>query len=335
MIQKLIAHQIVKEPHRRVSSLVKRDEALPVSSELSEALFSELQRSFRSHNPAVGRFREADGAESPFRQGLNQYQDSSNRLEDDFVETTSRSMDLLQAEMNKQSLATGGYVVFAEYEANGHTFLHVSLLSTKAQPTFDEELNLVAAITPNLTNLRHAARINLNGVRDNTDGVVQFISRRGVADYFVEFLGCEEVAKPDAQGRILHSVLGAWANEQEFDDEQRSDLMSRAYDYWQDCRKSRKPMTLTTLSNWLAPESPETLRARLTAEGQHLAGEFPPPPPSVMKRFVRFAYHGGGIRIEFDRNQWSNRIDVSEADRTMTIRDIPDELLTQFKAENE
>jgi len=337
MIKKLIAHQLVKDAHSNVSTLVKRDDVLPIDSELSNSLFEQLQQSFRNHSPIVGKFRSTGDTSPAYQQVLIEYLAETTNGDEHFISMSSRGMDLLKVEIEKQSLATGGYIIFCEYETNGNTYLLVSLLSTKAQPTFDEHLNLVAAITPNLTDLRHAARIKLGSVSSNSEGVVQFISRRtsGVSDYFRDFLGCEEITRPDVQAGILYTVLTNWAKEQNYSEEQRSNMMTQAYSHWQKCRKEKRPMTLAALANVLVPSEPSELLTHLTKEGQNLAGEFPAPSPSSMKRFVRFSYDGRSIKLEFDRNVWGNQIQISESERTLTIRDAPEELLEMLRAEDE
>ena len=94
-------------------------------------------------------------------------------------------------------------------------------------------------------------------------------------------------------------------------------------------------MTLAALANVLVPSEPSELLTHLTKEGQNLAGEFPAPSPSSMKRFVRFSYDGRSIKLEFDRNVWGNQIQISESERTLTIRDAPEELLEMLRAEDE
>src|SRR6266481_5987227 len=136
-------------------------------------------------------------------------------------------MEVLKDEMSRQQLATGGYVVFAEYDATMTPFLLTAILSTQAQPSFDENLNLVANTTLDLDHLRHGARCRLEAVGENRDGVVHFISYRtaGVSEYFLDFIGCEAVTRPDVQAARLYSALNAWAAEHEIDEEQKWDMM--------------------------------------------------------------------------------------------------------------
>jgi nucleoid-associated protein YejK len=91
-------------------------------------------------------------------------------------------------------------------------------------------------------------------------------------------------------------------------------------------------MTLTEVAE-AAPEKdrPKVL-THLTSEEHELAGIFYPPPPAVMKQFVRFAFSGSGLRLEFDLNPWANRVEVDDQN-TLTIVGVPPELVEQLREE--
>jgi nucleoid-associated protein len=327
MLRRLIAHEIIKEQHTNIARLHLRDDVLPVGSDLSASLLEQLRESFVRRNPISGRFRTTGGTQPRFQQLLLRYLTSAN--DRNFIDFTREAMQVLRDEMSRQQLATGGYVIFAEYDANNTPFLLTAILSTLAQPTFDENLNLIASTTLDLDHLRHGARTRLEAVQENHDGVVHFISYRtaGVSEYFLDFIGCEAVARPEVQANILYSAINSWAQEREMAEDQKLDLLARAHTHWEDCRREQRPMTLTGLANAMSPEDPQPLLAHLGQDDLGLAGDFSPPPPSSMRRFVRFSFNANGLKIEFDRNQWENRISINHQRRTLTIRNIPDTLI--------
>jgi nucleoid-associated protein len=328
MLNKLIAHRINKEQHKNEADLYLRPKILPTVSKLASDLLVQLREAFQKRNPIAGAFESTGGTQSRFQQLVLGYLDRQG--EGAFIELTKLATQLLCDEMKRESLASGGAVVFAEYTSGTDPFILIALLSTTAKPRFDDSMNLVAAKMPDLDHLRHGVRVRLNAVRDNSDGVVQFISQRveGVSDYFVDFIGCEAIIRPEAQGRHLPTALGAWAASNELSDTQRNELMAKAHGQWKECRQAGTQMTLTALANVLNPNDPDLLLQFLGNEEHQLAGEFSPPPPSIMKRFIRFAFNAEGLKLEFDRNQWENRVEVDAARRTLTIRDVPHELIT-------
>jgi nucleoid-associated protein len=236
----------------------------------------------------------------------------------------------LVATLGREPAATGGYLVFAEHDHAGENFLLVVLLSTRARPSFDENINLVSTVSLDTDHLRHAGRIRYEGVEPNDDGVVHYVSKSSEGIYFRDFLGCEAVTDSSVQGNYLHSALRQWAEDQEMTAAQRESMMQRTYTYWHECRKEDRPITLTAIANALQPDDPAPLLAHLGAESTGLAGEFPPPRPSVMRRFVKFTFDHAGLKIEFHLTDWLDRVGVTGD--TVTIQQAPPELVEQINA---
>ncbi len=333
MLRRLIAHQVIKKAHKTKVDLQLRDTALPVKSDVADDLFEQLRDSFQRRNPVAGAFLTVGNTQPRFQQILGRYVATDS--EKAFVEFTKDAMTILGEEIANQQAATGGYVVFAEYLADGTTFLFAALLGTTAKPNFDKKLNLIASPGLDLDHLRHGARVRFDKVEDNETGVVLFISQQssGASDYFVKFIGCEEITSPEEQGRNLYSALDSWAVKNDFSPERRGKLLQDAYTYWQGCHKNRSAMTLTAIANALNPQDSNALLSHLGAEGNLLAGEFPAPPPSVMKRFVKFAFNKSGLKLEFDRNTWLNKVIVNKTAKTLTISEVPDELIEALVGE--
>jgi nucleoid-associated protein len=328
MLTRLIAHRIGKKAHESKSSVRLRDKVLPTDSTVASDLFEQLRDSFQRKNPVAGTFLTTGDTKPRFQQILERYIGADD--EPGFVSFTAEAMRILRDEIVTQQAATGGYVIFAEYQADNTKFLFAALLGTTAKPSFDKDLNLIESPSLDLDHLRHGARVRFDKVGANDNGVVLFISQKssGASDYFVNFIGCEEITTPDQQGRILYTALNSWASTQDFNDDQRGQLLQNAYSFWRDCRDNNRAMTLTGIANALNPQDSTALLRYLGAESNQLAGEFPAPPPSVMKRFVKFTFNKAGLRLEFDRNSWANEVRVNPKAKTLTIMNVPDELIT-------
>lgn len=326
---RLIAHFIQKEgAHGAKAAVHPRSSLLPVSAE-AENLVEQIRQAVAKGNPLSGRFTDPAGEKPPLQQRLLRYLRTANDPE--FLSLTLDAVNLLAGEIAKEPFATGGYAVFAEYDHAGEDFILVALVSTRRRVTFDEDINLVTAITLDLEHLRHAGRIRNSGVAGNQDGVIHFVAKASEGLYFKSFLGCEPIIDPSVQGNYLHTALRGWANTEGLDGSAREAVMQKTFTYWSECRKAGKPMTLTALANILAPDAPEALLQHLAKEDTKLAGEFSAPPPSVMRRFVKFAFDQGGLKIEFDRNQWLDNLSVNG--NTVTIKHAPAELVERLTEE--
>lgn len=109
--------------------------------------------------------------------------------------------------------------------------------------------------------------------------------------------------------------------------------MQSVYAYWQDCRRNGRAMTLNAIANAANPHDSAALSRHLGTEVNQLAGEFSPPPPNVMKRFIKFAFNKAGLKLEFDRNAWQNNVKINPKSKTVTITNVPDELITALAEE--
>ena len=330
MPNRLIAHHIGKTQHSDKTILTLRPSLIPSSPDLDN-LIQSLREAITRRNPSAGKFTTPAGVQPPFQRRVLRYLGNATNAQ--FVAFSHDAATLLEQKMKAEPLATGGYVVFAEHEHNGDAYILVVLLSTRAQPSFDSNLNLVSATTLDLDHLRHAARIREVAVAGNDDGVIHFVSKRseGPSDYFNNFLGCEAVTDPSVQGRKLYTVLDRWAVENDMNGEAREEMLQKTYSYWQDCRRQGKPIVITGLANYLSPEAPEAILSHLGNEANGLAGEFSPPSASVMRQFVKFAFSKEGLKLEFDRNTWINNIGFNGT--TVTIKHAPADLIDMIRAE--
>lgn len=328
---RLIAHRIEKKQHSKETNSLLRAELLPSSDDLASKFMDALRTAVNHRNPVAARFERVAHAKPAFEQRLTAYLKKTGDA--DFIAFSRDATTLLERRMKTEPLATGGYVVFAEYSQDKDTFLLVAVLSTKAEPSFDEDLNLISAVTLDFEHLRYAGRVRFGGVEHNEDGVVHFVSRRmeGLSDYFREFLGCEPVTDSSAQGRNLFTALSKFAEGEELSSDAKEAMMQQTYSYWQECRKADRPMTITGIANSLRPDDPTKILKHLTHESWGLAGEFAPPPTGVMKQFKKFTFARAGLKLEFDRNEWLGNITVKE--RSVTIRNAPEELIEKLKEE--
>ncbi len=328
MSSRLIVHQIVKDRGSETTDLHLRASLLTSTTADAGALIDRLRLAITRGNPHAGRFTSPAGAQPPLQQRLLRYM--RKQTDNEFVSFSRNAAGHLRNEMAKSGWATGGYIVFAEHKHGEETFLLVVLLSTHAQPSFDADLNLVSATTLDFAHMRHAARLRYSGVEQNEDSVVHFVSRneKGVSDYFQDFLGCEELTDSSQQGRFLQSALRYMARDKGMNKET---VMQQTYTYWKGCREAGKSMTVTALANLLAPDDPDPILEYLGDPKWGLAGEFSPPIPSIMKNFLKFAFDGKGLKIEFDRDDWLGNIRCT--DTTVTIRNAPASLIEQIQNE--
>lgn len=234
MSLRLIAHRIHKIQHSRIATATLRPTLLSAASEITGDFMQALRTALTHKNPAAGRFARIAGTVPPLEQRLLHYMGELNDAA--FVAFSHEATELLAAKMQNEPLATGGYLVFAEYSHDGASMMLIAMLSTKAQPSFDADLNLVSSVMLDFEHLRYAGRIKQALVAANDDGVIHFVSRRPeeVSDYFRDFLGCEPLTDSTSQGHQLYAALAKFAAHENHNRGQKEELLQRTHAYWKE-----------------------------------------------------------------------------------------------------
>ena len=71
---------------------------------------------------------------------------------------------------------------------------------------------------------------------------------RKVADFFLDFLGCEEGIDPKQQSQVMLSAVEDYLSEQQFDKSEKDDLRKQVFDYCNDCVTTGEDANVSELS---------------------------------------------------------------------------------------
>lgn len=330
MASRLIAHLIRKRQYDTTTTQVTRT-ALIQSTEASDSLLGDLRASFNRNSRQGAKFRVEGDEMAGMQEHLVNYFDSEKPEDEAFIEFTHDATRKLAGLMSDAPLSVGGYLVFAEYERAEEQYLLIVLLSSKARAQFDDQINLKEVATLDVDHIRHAARFKYSGVRENLPGTVQFVAKASEGNFFKDFIDCNPLTESRIQASLLKTALSTWATAENLNDNAKEELMKGTYGYWNGCRRSGTNMSLLGLANSIYPNDPGRFIQHLSDEGADLDGEFAPPAQKDMKQFRKFAFEGGGLKIEFDRSLWKEKFRVQGTN--LLIRNAPEDLLRQLEEE--
>lgn len=322
MSYRLVAHLIDKKQHTSTATLVPRESLIEPSAQAA-SLIEELRSAMRRHSPQGAKFMQPAGMKAPLQARLVDYRNAPS--DDAFLAMSLTSARKLMAEMEDESATVGGYLVFAEFSHSEEDYLIVMLLSTKARARFDLRLELSAVTTLDVDHVRHAARFRYSGVASNEAGTAQFVARSSDGAFFRKFIDCDPISDTTVQANNLRSALAGWCDENKLGEDGREELYKKTYSYWKDCKNNGTNMTLSGIANQLEPNDPDKLLKFLSDEKLNLSGEFPVPTAKAMRQFQRFSFSGKGLKLEFDRRKWGEKIAITNGN--ITIKKAPPELI--------
>ena len=329
-IRHAIIHLIDKMPDGQPATLQARDTELDASQAIGD-LLADLNDSY-NHKPnkVWGLFHEESGA-YPFSGWLAAYLDDKQ----DFVAFSREAVEHLKGLMESSSLATGGHVLFAQYQQGMTDYLMIAILNHGEGVTVTEHLEVAPACHLDLGQLHLAARINLSEWRTNKQSR-QYISylpgkgSRKMTGYFGDFIGCQEGVDAKGETRTLLKAFSDYVESEDLPEDAARERTDTLVDYASSQARRGEPMALDALSELLDDEAPRAFYDFVQGQDYGLSPEIPAD-KRTLNQFRRFTGRAEGLSISFEAHLLGSRIKFDEARDVLEITEVPTQLRDQLR----
>lgn len=302
---------------------------LPVTP-IMQKLIDDLHELYsRRGSKTHGRF-STDEDDYPTQQFLRDYIDGG----EPFGPMTERMMKTLETQARRKPNAGGGHVFFAHFEGDRGEFLLIAILNDKLGAQLTAKLDVAEVKHLDMEGFRFAGRISISGWRADEHRYIGFLRGRGdVAEYFQEFLGCDATVQDKKDTRDLVEAIKTYADGKDMDLTRREAFLKRARDICSRSARERSVLNFESLANELVPEEPEGLMAVLADPDRGLSEGFVPN-LRVLGGLVTFQARTQNWSLEFDRKALvQGEIEYDPDERSLTIKDVPPELVERLQAE--
>lgn len=219
-LSKAVIHEIIKEQHNEIESPRTAPQTLDTSYEPVLKLVTEVVRLYGKRNNAAhyGTFRN-DGREGRFPENFASYRAATAITDEQFLSLTVVATEELHALAKRQPLATGGYLLFADYQSMGVRFFLIAMIKQTDGLRLSKDLVPEELMQLDLKRLHQAARINFEKLLGHDQAgaderphmtYLSFVSpsaSKATAGYFVEGLGCKPGTASVAATKSVISVV--------------------------------------------------------------------------------------------------------------------------------
>lgn len=304
-IDNAIVHKLVKEKHGK-ATVVERSAALAVTEPVEKLILAIHDLYAGKASKGYGRF-EADEINYPSAVILR---DTFVTEKTSFVNGSKLLLAVLASKAGAVPLSTGGYVLMARItdEVGTSWFIVAMITNVDGSVIDDVTLEVVTAMHVDLEHLRVAGRVNLTDWQAGHEDVryVGFLKQRGeVADYFKQFLGCDELVADVEETKKLVSALKKFAKSEGMTRTAEEEFLNAAYGHCDDRNKNDEPLSLETLSNAIFPTEPKKLQAAFVADGVQISDGFVPDGRSI-RALMHLKYKTEFWTIDIDRHALSS-----------------------------
>lgn len=327
-----VIHKLVKEAGSP-SRIVEAEACLNVAEEPLQALVNQVHEVYSGReSKSYGKF-DAELTPVSAEPHLQRLRDNDD---EDFLDVSKQLMRVLKDKSDGENFSTGGHVLIAESTSSGFRWVVVVILNNKAGTTINERLQVVRAPHLDVDGIRFAGRVNMTGWQDGTtERYISFLKgkKNDVSQYFQRFLGCSTVQKDLDDTRNLVKAVKAFASAQGLSDVERENLLREVYRFADERATNKEPLILAELANRVWSVEPEVLRDAFAQADPPISDGFTPKKRGL-DGLMRFSAKAAKWKLEFDRDAVQDQtIYFDPDDQTITIRNLPAEVIENFRTE--
>lgn len=252
-----------------------------------------------------------------------------------FVPFSIDSCQMLKKSLLEMGSIETGFVIFSHYQFLATDYLMIAIINTKQHVEINRELELTSSDHLDLARMQLAVRIDLTqlAVSPEQQRYISFIKGRmgrKVSDFFMHFLGCEELVDVKQQNKqLLYSVDEFLASEQ-LDPNEKDESRKIVAEYYKEKLDQGEDIQLKELADKLPKEDESQDFYQFVKSSEQPIEEQFQADRSVLKTLAKFSGQGGGVSLSFERKLLGDRISYDAGSDTLMIRGIPPNLKDQL-----
>jgi nucleoid-associated protein len=348
LIHHFVVHQLAVNEQQELK-LFPRNSCFEISPAI-EDLAQQINHAFNTKpGKGVGGFIEAS---SPNAENENENENEDGSVstasgefktilsemlseQGDFVEFSITAAELLKKSLIEMASIETGFVIFSHYQFLATDYLMIAIINTKQHVEINRDLELTSSDHLDLAKMQLAVRIDLTqlAVTPELQRYVSFIKGkmgRKVSDFFMHFIGCEELVDIKQQNKQLLSSVDAFLASEQLDPSEKHQSRQIVSDYYKEKLEHGEDIQIKELANKLPKEDESQDFYHFVKNSEQAVEEHFQADRSALKTLAKFSGQGGGISLSFERKLLGDRVSYDPGSDTLMIRGIPPNLRDQL-----
>jgi len=250
-----------------------------------------------------------------------------------FVDFSVQASEQLKKSLLDTASVETGFVIFSHYQFLATDYLLITILNTKQHVEINSQLELTSSDHLDLAKMQLAVRIDLTQLATmaQQQRYISFIKGRmgrKVSDFFMHFIGCQELVDVKQQNKQLLHTVDAFLAAEQLDPQEKHQARQSVADYYKEKLEQGDDIQITELASKL-PQHHSTFEQFNQSAEQPLEAHFQAD-RSALKNLAKFSGQGGGVSLSFERHLLGDRISYDAGSDTLMIRGIPPNLKDQL-----
>jgi len=261
-----------------------------------------------------------------------------------FYDFSREALTLIEREMARTLLASGGFALFLRYSQNDSDYLLVAMLKLKPGAGINEAtLDLEPTLNIDTNLLHEAARINLTRLAAGDEPYLTFIRGRtragDVTEYFRNALACENFTSAKHHTQQLIQAANDFVEAREdltTEQEKHDELIKMRARLFECFQTNKKEVVLQTLAAAIMPDEPQNfidfIKDAVLSEKYQLSDRFQPDRKTFSKLKRIQGRIGKTITLSFDvADVQQSRVAYDAESNTIILHGPPEDLVRDIQ----
>ena len=251
-----------------------------------------------------------------------------------FYQFSLDTSELLIKTLAEQGKTETGFLIFSHYQYLATDYLMITLLNTKAHVEINRDLELHQRDHLDLAKMQLALRLDLTAMRVQSEdnrymSFIKGLMGRKVADFFMDFVGCEEKVDVKQQNKQLVQSVEEYLAAEQLDPMEKQETRQWVSDYYHEKSDNQEQVVIAELSDKLPSSESANFQQFVESQEAPLESAFQADKTAV-KSLTKFSGSGGGLSISFDRTRLGDSITYDPQTDTLTVVGLPPNLKDQL-----
>jgi len=329
----IILHSLCRDAQGELVSQPRQEE-LSATETVSE-LIEEVASSYnKKGGKAFAFFKEDNNDEEDPGPKFAQLLNDQLSGELSFLAFSHKALTRLQQELAKYDFTDGGVLLLAHYTWVASDYLLVALLGDKSGISVDAQLEPSTTNQLDLSRIQLAARVDITQWQQDpgSNRYLSFIKGRAgrkVADFFLDFMSCEEGMDPKVQNQLLMNAVDEYVDANQIQGQARLETKKEVASYCNNQLAAGEELELKELAG-IVPKGNEGDFYQFSSDNYDIEERFPAD-RSQVRKLTKYIGQGGGISLSFEQKLLGERIQYDPQTDTLTIVGLPPNLKEQLR----
>lgn len=330
-IKNIVIHRVIKDAGNRFVKIDPATSVIEIGDD-EKMFIADLHLAyFKKSSPIYGVF----GDDNPdFKTNMTKY--ISNSLT--FIDFTTNATDIYKKEIQKSAPASGGFLIFADYINTDSNINYLLVLTTNNKDgfTINADLKIKGIKTIDMSKVDVACLINITKFKSiktedaKDDTYLSFVKgNKDISVYFMSFIDCSDKTSSKLSSKRLLIAIDGYMDSKGWDFKTKRQKKNDIYTYCDKCILNKEGIRLSTISDLIDSENPtdfsEFASEEIRGVSAVISGN-----RSELKRLKSIYYKDKSMMLSFDRDMLKEKIKYDPNKKSLTFKNIPQELIEQI-----